>query len=1090
MGVALKTAWSWADIFNAHQSVPEVSMEPFTMAFVSGAAATLAANLISSAGRKVRTALSGSDKEQALRRCIEKGMIEFLAMATEKAPEKVDAVEDLLKDFFEDRDTAVDLAPVLRGQGVHAEDLAEALCKEANLDRHLPDFDVWEGFLAFETAFLLAAEEEPILQPVIQGNRLREIVETNRELADSVRGLIAFLKQVKTESIGIQAGAIQATNVVSGTQVIFQVASAPARPPVEDKRLQYLRELAAVTNILDWGRLSAEFSDACRSGDREMGLIDVYTSLDTTEIEREADEDRIRELERKPEDDKRISAQQMINDHSRLVLLGDPGSGKTTLVNYAAHVLAKAGIEGEAWLDRLKGKGDWEHGSIVPVRVILREFAESLPPDAKKGKAGLVTGFLEAQFHALGVAPFWDHLREHLAEPESPVLFIFDGLDEVPPHLREPVVKSIDAFAGLYHRHRYLVTCRIHAYIGQPYTLDGFKRAILSPFSREQIEQFVRAWYDQLRTRNLMDAKEAEEKAGDLLLAERPLLMTVMAILHSYRGQLPEDRIDLYTQVVDLLMHRWKGGVGGEKGVLEEIDLPGLRMDHLETALFGVAFQAHKGLREDQDLADISKMALLQQLESAFGERYEKAKRFVDFIRERAGLLIRHKTDAYRFPHRTFQEFMAARHLVGLDNYPAEAATLVEKAPNRWREVFILAAGYAARNDRISPAIAAVNELCPLGGGETPDAFRFRRAAIAAEALLEIGRVDAERRATKKAVEDQVRQWLQIALEADEILEPFERATYGNTLAQLGDKRPGVGVIIVDDRLLIPDLELCYVPKGAFRMGGERYDNEKPIHTNDFLDYDYWVSRYPVTVAQFRAFVDASGHKPRHEYALKSIDNHPVAYVSWYDALAFCKWMTKLASKAVRGIALPEGYVIRLTSEAEWEKAARGGLKILKHPIITRLSSEEWWVLPALSTADNPNSNREYPWGQDRSLDAPDPNRANYNDTKINGRSSVGIFPGGQSPYGCQDLSGNVWEWTRSLWGKEASSPGFNYPYREANDRNNESAPCDVKRVLRGGAFNYNSSWVGCTFRDSLPPHDWYTQYGFRCVCAPNTSDL
>jgi len=1080
-------------------------MEPFTWPFISGAAAALAANLISSGGRKVRAALSGSDNEQALQRCIEKGMIEFLAMATEKAPDKVDAVEDLLRDFFEDRDTALDLAPMLRGQGVHAGDLAEALCKDAHLDRNLPDFDVREGFLAFETAFLLAAEEEPLLQPVIQGNRLREIVETNRELAESIRSHLSSLEPVKQESITVQDGSIygkriDATNVVSGIQMIFQVAPGPARPPVEDKRLQYLKELAAVTNILDWGRLSAEFSDACRAGDREMGLIDVYTSLDTTEIEREADEDRIRELERKPDDDRRVSAQGMINDHPRLVLLGDPGSGKTTLVNYVAHVLAKAGIEGEAWLERLKGKGDWAHGVLAPVRVILREFAENLAPDAATGKAELVTGFLEHHFHSLGVAAFWDHLREHLAEPESPVLFIFDGLDEVPPYLRGPVVGSIDAFSGRYRNHRFLVTCRIHAYIGQPYTLDGFRRVILSPFSRKQIEQFVSAWYDQLRTRNLMDSKEAEEKARDLLraasredlrgMAERPLLMTVMAILHSYRGQLPEDRIDLYAQVVDLLMHRWKGGVGGEKGVLEEIDLPGLRMDHLETALFGVAFQAHEGLGEDQDVADIPEPTLLYHLKTTFGDQYDKAKRFVDFIRERAGLLIRHKTDAYRFPHRTFQEFMAARHLVGRDNYPGEAAALVESEPDRWREVFVLAAGYAARNDRITPAIAAVNELCPMEPGETPDAAGFRKAEIAAEALLEIGRVDAPRRGTKQAAEERVRRWLERALGADKVLEPIQRTAYGNTLARLGDTRPGVGVIVVSDRLSIPDLELCYVPKGEFRMGGEKNDREKPIHTNDCLDYDYWISRYPVTAAQFRAFVDASGHEPADEDSLKGIDNHPVVYVTWHDALAFCKWLTELAVKGAGGIAFPKGYAFRLPSEAEWEKAARGGLRVFEDPAIVRFSSEKWWISPASPSVDNPYADREYPWGRNRSLDAPDPNRANYGDSKLGDRSPVGAFPGGQCPYGCLDLSGNVWEWTRSLWGKDFEKPTFRYPYRKDDGRESETAPGDVARVLRGGAFLSIADFVRCAARYWFDPDYRDTDIGFRCVCAPNTSDL
>jgi len=252
------------------------------------------------------------------------------------------------------------------------------------------------------------------------------------------------------------------------------------------------------------------------------------------------------------------------------------------------------------------------------------------------------------------------------------------------------------------------------------------------------------------------------------------------------------------------------------------------------------------------------------------------------------------------------------------------------------------------------------------------------------------------------------------------------------------------------DVWFLPDEELLgfvEVPAGPFLMGSNpaidplAFDNEwwPGAHSQVRVDLPvFYVGRYEVTVAQFAAFVEETGYRANDE-AFRGPPGHPVATVSWTDALAYSRWLEATLREwpetpAELSRLLRDGWRISLPTEAEWEKAARG------------------------------SDGRIYPWGNEPRRD-----RANYG-----GRSTapVGSFECPECPFGLLDMSGNVWEWTRS--------PYQAYPYDESNDR--EGLDADALWVMRGGSFNDQERNVRTGIRGGADPGVRRPFIGFRLV--------
>ncbi len=879
-------------------------------------------------------------------------------------------------------------------------------------------------------------------------------------------------------------GTVQGSTIITGNNnVIGQPGPDPA-----DLRRAYLNHLFETVGKVSLTGIDPKAASEAQS---QISLSAIYTALLTLSSEGRERERGLPTAESREKEPRRLSVLEQLDAHPRLVLLGDPGSGKTTFVNFAALCLAgealgrpeanlqalTAPLPPEEDQDEEDHPQPWNHGALLPVRVVLRDFAaRGLPPSGEKAAARHLWEFIAADLKDAALGDFERLLADELLKKGG--LLLLDGLDEVPEaeERRTQIKQAIEDFAAAFPKCRILVTSRTYAYQKQDWRLQGFAEAVLAPFSAGQIRQFVERWYAHIAILRSLNAEDARGRAellkraifnSDRLrgLAERPLLLTLMASLHAWRGgSLPEKREELYADTVELLLDWWESQrvVRDGKGnvlMIQPSLAEWLKVDRqkVREALNELAYRAHAAQPDLQGTADVAEKDLVDGLLRVSNNPDVRPARLVEYLRDRAGLLIPRGVGVYTFPHRTFQEYLAACYLTDHE-YPEQIAALACADFNRWREVALLAGAKAARGTA-SAIWSLVDALCYEEVRPDCADERLWGVHLAGQALaegLDSGAVSERNRPKLERVQNGLVQVLQTGR-----LPALERARAGDTLAALGDPR------FDPDHWYLPrEPHFGFLPisAGKFIMGSnEHYNDEKPQHECN-LPYAYWMAKYPVTVAQWRAFVQATGYEDFDKDALADPDNRPVRWVTWYDALAYCDWLHQELSALSRELAgqgdpfwdgFAEGRLrVTLPSEAEWEKAARG--------------------------ADG----REYPWAGEF-----DPNKANTDETGVGSTTAVGCFPGGASPYGCLDMSGNLWEWTRSLWGKDLLNPDYRYPYQPSAKREDIHAPRDVLRALRGGSFYYNAGHARCAARRWGSPDLRHRYFGFRVVVSPFFSE-
>jgi formylglycine-generating enzyme required for sulfatase activity len=804
--------------------------------------------------------------------------------------------------------------------------------------------------------------------------------------------------------------------------------------------------------------------------------------------------------------------------YSALVLLGAPGGGKSTALRHL--MLDRLNLlltDSGAHLPLFVSLGDYRAEALSKLRRFLNEDDLPLSP----------LNFLRAHWHIW----FGDDGFERALETGR-LWLILDGLNEIPQ--RDDRIPDWAAFfdpqTGLLAApNRAVVACRRADYgnrLDLPY-LD------LEELDWDHIRDFVGKRLHKMGQPAIDDVlRRLEEDAELLEVVSNPFWLKMLTdYVEDRDGRLPEGRTDL----IDWFVNKWLGYGQGQRA-----DLPALspeEIDALKSALEPFAYW----LLDRGDNAPVEWNEAVQCC-GAWGKRekdevLKRAERASLLVREATGVKFYHQLIleyfagrelAQRFRHKADE---AARWRIPWSAWQfvnTEWRRLAEPPTTRWEEATIFA---AARPEVDFDAFvsAVLNEHPPLAarclleaGRKVPD--DLRQAVI--DRLLSI----AERR---DPLLDAIRESsARLAL----------RIAAGHALGKLDDPRivefgfrnwAGGAQTSGDVKFIEP--RWCTVQAGPFKMGSnskDAYPQEKPEHKCDVIKADYKIGMFPVTNVEYDCFVKADGYDNRDYWTPKGWDwrhqdvataqppswvfwrrdwakrnveairrwpergfampdemeymlaeakqsdeelttnwrrrelsmsrahnpwhderdlngaNQPVVGVCWYEALAYCKWLTIVLRAAGR---IRADQAVTLPNEPEWEKAA-------------------------LTPGPSPKRRGgQYPWKRDF-----DPDRANTLEGRVLTTTPVGVYDNA-SAYGALDLSGNVWEWTRSRWGDNPQQVTFGYPYsKDLTER--ERLDTDDYRVVRGGSWDDDRSLARVSCRNGDTPGDRNVDRGFRCV--------
>ena len=492
---------------------------------------------------------------------------------------------------------------------------------------------------------------------------------------------------------------------------------------------QYLRQVISLTKPLNLRGLTPSAASGIK-----LDIEKVYIAL--TFIA--ADENREWLIERKQltlesteaQKPQTLTLDSVLQRSVRAAILGSAGTGKTTLLSYLANTFASALLQRSTPLQNILGISE----NLLPILIPLRDYGRYAEQDLSKSAspAGFIE-FLDNYFMQWNIGLSSGFFIQFLERGNC--IILLDGLDEVNAQVREFVTQSILSIAKRYPISRIIVTSRPATYF--PYGLGGdFAHYEITSFDRSLIAQFVHNWLALV----FEDQSTADQRAEFLLnliaenpqvsvLAQNPLLLTILLILYYNEGTLPLNRADLYEDAIDVLLSRWDAAKG--------INLPKINLAETKGLLASLAFATQDAHIDKMDESlvlsvfskELVKKGLLQPEASA------QSSSLLSTFKERAGILIETNPHTYSFVHLTFREYLAAIALTQSDNFVD--LILQKQSDVLWKESIALAIGRISR----SSARIAEEVIRKLSETQNPESI-----ILAGYCLLEAREINQEPR--------------------------------------------------------------------------------------------------------------------------------------------------------------------------------------------------------------------------------------------------------------------------------------------------------------------------------------------------------
>lgn len=844
----------------------------------------------------------------------------------------------------------------------------------------------------------------------------------------------------------------------------------------------------------------------------ELGLIQASNE---TERKREVEEmlelsesHRMqRELERI---DQRVT--NTLAEESRLLIKGEPGSGKTIMLKFIALMLT----HGNAGAARLGLEAPY-----LPIFVRLANYAEKLKVDSSLALETFLLDYINSYYPGEKGQP--EFLR--LALDKGACLILLDGLDEVGDigdtlmhgnTLRAETIKQVQRFVSRRCNekctNRIIVTSRLEGYAAGD--LTDFREMEISHLRvPDEVEAFLQRWYTAWlqEADHQLDHETAQKRAqrdyvnGIMAsinqsesvrrLAMNPLLLTILAIIYETGKKLPNRRVELYETVAKTMIENWRQGQTDHVSNIHEM----MNATEVYFTLASLAYWLHEN-KSGGTMSNAEWQGQINDLLKEAGHEEAELKHLVEHFlrhaRQETGLLTEKSPGQIGFFHLTLEEYMAAVEIARQDT--DTRLKMIEKhwQEPQWREVILLTAGDLDQRGNKQFLESFLLHILHLEG-ETPG----RNVLLAGRALADVGV-----RRVKESITKDIRDRLKLVMQD---ADPQTGKPYASVRVSLESRASAADTLD----------ELGYVPEDLYEF--------IQIRSNDFsrsinlagqateVATTIYFAKHLVTNLQYKRFLDAPDYAeekywldfPKYDEggalmnetwehegfewlqnSLKDTDDSngkvvfprywndprfgftrrtvPVVGINWYEANAYCRWLTVNYKDLPEFTSLSSftlsNYVFRLPIENEWLHAAGG----LGEPITVKNKKGE------------DIQRYRFPWDEAGKV-TPEPQsnddefmqkilqRSNIAESDINRTTPVSMYPLGRTTNGLWDMSGNVWEWQANYIDKD-------HDYL----------------ALRGGSWLNYQTYARVSGRNYFRPHfKWYIN-GFRVCLAPPSKGL